>query len=157
MSEKTRDTLTEQADAAFRQAAAKVIELARQTGTPVIVWEEGRIVENSAEEAEKEPRDTGKAGKTKNVASLLPFQAPSARRFWFGPAFCDDSQICRHHQGLGIFNPDISDASEVLVDRRSGQGATMGAGFFPELVASHRVIFERFQNGLAHRAQPSPW
>jgi len=48
--------LTEKADAAFRQAAAKVVELARQTGTPVIVWENGRIVEKSAEEAEMDLR-----------------------------------------------------------------------------------------------------
>jgi len=56
MGDKTRDTLTEMADAAFRQAAAKVVELARQTGTPVIVWENGRIVEKSAEAAEIELR-----------------------------------------------------------------------------------------------------
>jgi len=58
MSEETRETLTEKADAAFRQAAAKVIELARQTGTSVIVWEDGRIVEKTAEEAERELRKT---------------------------------------------------------------------------------------------------
>jgi len=56
MGDKARDTLTEKADAAFRQAAAKVVELARQTRTPVIVWEDGRIVEKSAEEAEMELR-----------------------------------------------------------------------------------------------------
>lgn len=31
------------ADAAFRRAASKVVLLARQTGTPVIVWEGDRI------------------------------------------------------------------------------------------------------------------
>jgi hypothetical protein len=51
MSGKTRDTLKEKADAALQEAATKVIELARQTGTPVIVWEDGRIVEKSAQEA----------------------------------------------------------------------------------------------------------
>jgi len=35
--------LTSKADAAFRQAARKVIQVAHQTGTPVIVWEEGRV------------------------------------------------------------------------------------------------------------------
>jgi hypothetical protein len=44
MSGKTRDTLKQKADAAFRQAVAEVVELARQTETPVIVWEDGRIV-----------------------------------------------------------------------------------------------------------------
>jgi hypothetical protein len=51
MSTDTRNlTLTEKADAAFRQAAMKVIERARQTGTPVIIWENCRVTEHSAEE-----------------------------------------------------------------------------------------------------------
>ena len=49
------DTLTEKANAAFRQAAAKVIERARQTGTPLIVWEEGKVIERSCEEMEQAP------------------------------------------------------------------------------------------------------
>jgi len=52
MSLKTNEVLTEKADAAFRQAAAKVVERARQTGTPVIVWEKGQVTEHSAEELE---------------------------------------------------------------------------------------------------------
>ena len=52
MSAETTNTLTEKADAAFRQAAAKVLERARQTGTPVIVWEKGQVAEHSAEELE---------------------------------------------------------------------------------------------------------
>ena len=32
-------SLTKLADAAFRQAARKVIERAKETGTPLIVWE----------------------------------------------------------------------------------------------------------------------
>jgi len=52
MSAKTTNTLTEKADAAFRQAAAKVVERARQTGTPVIVWEKGQVTEHSGEELE---------------------------------------------------------------------------------------------------------
>jgi len=50
MSAGTGKSLTEKANAAFRQAAAKVVERARQTGTPVIVWENGQVVEHSAEE-----------------------------------------------------------------------------------------------------------
>ncbi|MFO0816304.1 MAG: hypothetical protein U1A77_00095 [Pirellulales bacterium] len=38
-----RDDLTEKANAAFRVAAARVVQRARLTGTPVIVWEDGRI------------------------------------------------------------------------------------------------------------------
>jgi hypothetical protein len=60
MSDETRDTLTEKADAAFREAAVKVIELARQTGTPVIVWENGRLVKKTADEAEMELRKTSR-------------------------------------------------------------------------------------------------
>ncbi len=52
MSAETGKSLTEKANAAFRQAAAKVVEQARQTGTPVIVWENGQVAEHSAEELE---------------------------------------------------------------------------------------------------------
>jgi len=45
-------TLTAKAEAAFRQATAKIIERARQTGTPIIVWRDDRVTELSAEEAE---------------------------------------------------------------------------------------------------------
>jgi hypothetical protein len=47
------DTLGEKADAAFRQAARKVIERARQTGTPIILWEQGKVVERSWQEMER--------------------------------------------------------------------------------------------------------
>jgi hypothetical protein len=52
MSAETGNRLTEKANAAFRQAAAKVVERARQTGTPVIVWEKGQVAEHFAEELE---------------------------------------------------------------------------------------------------------
>jgi hypothetical protein len=39
------------ANAAFRQAAIQVVTRALQTGTPVIVWENGRVVELSGQEA----------------------------------------------------------------------------------------------------------
>jgi len=35
--------LTELAEAAFRQAAKVVIERAKQTGTPLILWEDGAV------------------------------------------------------------------------------------------------------------------
>jgi len=41
---KTSD-LTQLAEAAFEQAARKVVERAKQTGTPVIVWEDGQVKE----------------------------------------------------------------------------------------------------------------
>ena len=54
-------TMTEKADAAFRLAMVEVIKRARQTNTPVIVWEDGRVVEYSADEMEKriQPPDSG--------------------------------------------------------------------------------------------------
>ena len=42
--------LLSKADAAFRQAAKKIIQLARQTHTPVVVWKEGHIKEIPGEE-----------------------------------------------------------------------------------------------------------
>jgi len=37
------DSVGELADAAFEQATLSVIERAEQTGTPVIVWENGQV------------------------------------------------------------------------------------------------------------------
>jgi len=51
-------TLTDKANAAFRQAADKVVERARQTGTPVIVWEDGRITERTSEELASQLQDS---------------------------------------------------------------------------------------------------
>jgi hypothetical protein len=43
---KAKDSpLSSKADAAFRQAVKKVIQQARQTNTPVVIWEENRIKE----------------------------------------------------------------------------------------------------------------
>ena len=39
----TDQSLTKLADAAFEQAAQKVIERAQQSGTPVIVWEDEAV------------------------------------------------------------------------------------------------------------------
>jgi len=45
--------LAEMAQAAMRQAAAVAVERAKQTGTPLIVWKDGRVTELSVEEAER--------------------------------------------------------------------------------------------------------
>jgi hypothetical protein len=37
-------TLSALAQAAFRQAAVNVIRRAKETGTPVILWDQGRVV-----------------------------------------------------------------------------------------------------------------
>ena len=43
MPKPTEPSLTALADAAFREAAVQVVRLAKQTGTPLIVWENGEI------------------------------------------------------------------------------------------------------------------
>ncbi|MFN6105675.1 MAG: hypothetical protein ACK5EA_14690 [Planctomycetaceae bacterium] len=55
MTKTINHSLTKLADAAFEQAARKVIERARQTGTPVIVWEDGAVTE-------VQPDDMGETG-----------------------------------------------------------------------------------------------
>lgn len=45
MKKTTDQPLTKLADAAFVQAAQKVIERAQQSGTPVIVWEDEAVKE----------------------------------------------------------------------------------------------------------------
>lgn len=45
--------LTEMTAAAMRQASAVAVERAKRTGTPLIVWQDGRVTELSAEEAEQ--------------------------------------------------------------------------------------------------------
>ncbi len=38
-----KGSLTKLADAAFEQVAAQVIQRAKQSGTPVVLWEDGRV------------------------------------------------------------------------------------------------------------------
>ena len=54
MSDNSGESIREKADAAFRQASAKVIERARLHGTRIIVWEDGRVVERTWDEMERE-------------------------------------------------------------------------------------------------------
>ena len=44
--------MVEKVDGAIRQAADKVLERAKQTGTPVVIWEDGQIKEIPPEEME---------------------------------------------------------------------------------------------------------
>ena len=43
MKKASENPLTKLADAAFRQAAQKVIKRAKEAGTPVIIWEDEQI------------------------------------------------------------------------------------------------------------------
>ena len=47
---KMNGSLSEKADAAFEQAAAKAVEKAKQTSTPVIVWEGDHVQEVAPDE-----------------------------------------------------------------------------------------------------------
>ena len=46
-------TLAEKANAAFKQVAIDVVERAKATATPVIIWRDGKIVYLTAAEAEQ--------------------------------------------------------------------------------------------------------
>jgi ABC-type sugar transport system substrate-binding protein len=61
MKKSTEQPLTKLADGAFEQAAKKVIERAKESGTPVIVWEDESV-------KEVEPRKVPKIRKTKKGA-----------------------------------------------------------------------------------------
>ncbi len=61
MKKSTEQPLTKLADAAFEQAAKKVIERAEESGTPVIVWEDESV-------KEMEPRKVSKIRKAKKGA-----------------------------------------------------------------------------------------
>ena len=47
-----KSSLSWKADAAFLQAAQKVIQKAKQTNTPVVIWEDGEVKEVPATEME---------------------------------------------------------------------------------------------------------
>ena len=47
---KRNGSMQDKANAAFEQAAVKVIELAKQTGTPVVVWEDDQVREVTPEQ-----------------------------------------------------------------------------------------------------------
>jgi hypothetical protein len=60
-------SLSKRADAAFQQAAAQVIKQAKQSGTPVIIWEGAGVKAVASETIQlvKKPRNTRKARKKK--------------------------------------------------------------------------------------------
>jgi hypothetical protein len=48
-------SLTAKAEAAFAQACRKLVLRARQTGTPIVVWEDGQIREIPPDQVELPP------------------------------------------------------------------------------------------------------
>jgi PHD/YefM family antitoxin component YafN of YafNO toxin-antitoxin module len=51
-----RDSIWQMADAAFQRVVTKVVQRARETGTPIVVWRDGRVVWIPVEEWEAEER-----------------------------------------------------------------------------------------------------
>lgn len=47
---KPERSLTQKANAAFKQAAKKVVQRAEQSGTPIIVWEDNQVKELSPDD-----------------------------------------------------------------------------------------------------------
>jgi capsule polysaccharide export protein KpsC/LpsZ len=58
MPERDDSSLGSLADAAFRQAADKLIRRAKQTGIPLIVWEDGEVRSIKPEGCQPEPERT---------------------------------------------------------------------------------------------------
>lgn len=56
------ESLSWKADAAFRQASKKVIQRAKETATPVVVWEAGQVKEILPDQAEKRMFEMEKEG-----------------------------------------------------------------------------------------------
>jgi len=54
-------SLTAKIEAAFRQAAIMVIQRAKQTGTPVVLWKDGHVEEVSPDQIPALPPPTGNA------------------------------------------------------------------------------------------------
>ena len=50
---KSKSSMLLEVQIAFKQVTLKVIEKARQTNTPIIVWDNGKAISLSADEAEK--------------------------------------------------------------------------------------------------------
>jgi len=48
-----QDGLSEKVEAAFQETAAAVVRRAKQTGTPVVVWENGQVKEIPSEDIEQ--------------------------------------------------------------------------------------------------------
>ena len=55
MADPNSQSIADKANAAFRQAATKVVRLARQTGTPIITWDpdRGQVLAISPDEAQE--------------------------------------------------------------------------------------------------------
>ena len=62
MTDKKDMSMSAKVDAAFRQAASKAIQIAKQTNTPVILWKDGHVVEVPPDqfEPEKWEEESGK-------------------------------------------------------------------------------------------------
>ena len=62
----TEGSLSEKADAAFERVVKKVLERARQTGTPVVLWQDEQVKLIPPEDVEGGKGDTGERSPRKN-------------------------------------------------------------------------------------------
>jgi hypothetical protein len=60
--ENTGASLSAKAEAAFRRAAEEVVRRAMQTGTPIIVWKDGRIEKIPSDRVDLAPIDKQRGG-----------------------------------------------------------------------------------------------
>ena len=51
--------MIEKSNAAFRQVSKKVLLRAKLTGTPIVIWEDGRVKEIPPEEIERRIKKSG--------------------------------------------------------------------------------------------------
>jgi len=56
---KGESSLADKANADFRQAASKIVQRAKQTGTPLVVWEEGHVKEVSPDKVSELSKPAG--------------------------------------------------------------------------------------------------
>ena len=62
----TEGSLSEKADAAFERVVKKVLERARQTGTPVVLWQDEQVKLIPPEEVEGGKGNAGEGSPRKN-------------------------------------------------------------------------------------------
>jgi hypothetical protein len=120
MKKATDDPMTKLADAAFRQAARKVIQRAKEAGTTVVVWEDGEI-------KEVDPRKI-KNGRRKRqcviqASSVQKSLVILTRRHWsrghdvsVSRGLSDHRQNSMNGDVTSIFDPQ-SPAQSVVCDR----------------------------------------
>ena len=82
-------SLTSKVDAAFRRAAKKVIQKARETGTSIVIWEDGQVKEIPGDEFDETALGLDDTGVTS--ACLKP--VPNVEKLWLTNTKVDDAAL----------------------------------------------------------------